>query len=185
MKPVRFFIGKVVEVLSKKEIEQQAEAQMFTSAEMASILGISIRYLQKLTQDGVLVKAGHGRYEIASTVQAFVAFKTGQAESANQEELDFKKEKTLLTRTQRQKAEVELAVMEGKLHRGEDVEAVMNTMLTTFRTRCLVIPTRISPLLVGKTLLEIKAALNAEIRDVLSELSDYDPAAFGQEQEEE
>lgn len=160
------------------EEEKTEGVATFGSSDTAKILGVSIRWLQKLTQDGVLEKEGHGKYEIAKTVQAFVAWKTAQAEESNEEELNFKKEKTLLTRAQRKKAEMELAVMRGELHRGQDVEQVMNEMLSTFRARCLVIPTRTAPLLTGKGLNEIKQLLRTEIREVLAELSEYNADSF-------
>lgn len=165
-------------MLAEEKPEPKDGVATFGSTDTAKILGISIRYLQKLTQDGVLTKEGHGKYEIAKTVQAFVAWKIDQAEEGNEAELDFKKEKTLLTRAQRKKAEMELAVMQGELHKGEDVEQVMNTMLSTFRARCLVIPTRAAPLMTGKSLNEIKQTLRSEIREALAELSEYNSDAF-------
>lgn len=168
-------------MLPKENERQKESVAIYGSADTAKILGISIRWLQKLTQDGILVKEGQGKYEIAKTVQAFVEWKVSQAKESDKEELNFKVEKTLLTRAQRKKAEMELGVMQGELHKGEDVERVVNAMLATFRTRCLVIPTRAAPLLAGKSLNEIKQALGAEVREALAELSDYDPAVFYQE----
>ena len=42
---------------------------------LAETLGIGERWVQSLTKDGVLVKNGHGRYDLAASVQAYIKFK--------------------------------------------------------------------------------------------------------------
>lgn len=164
--------------MSTENDEIKGKPIILGSADTARVLGITSRRLQQLTKDGIVVKENYGKYEMTKVVPAYLQFRTSQLESENEEELNFKKEKTLLTRAQRKKAETELAVMKGDLHKAEDVERVMNTMLSAFRNRCLTIPSRASPVLVNKNLNEIKLALRAEINEALQELSDYDPGIF-------
>lgn len=42
---------------------------------LAEILGIGERWVQQLEKQGVLIKSGHGRYDLAASVQAYIAFK--------------------------------------------------------------------------------------------------------------
>ena len=42
---------------------------------LAAILGIGERWVQQLERQGVLKKAGHGRYHLAESVQSYIAFK--------------------------------------------------------------------------------------------------------------
>lgn len=165
--------------------EKNESGIVLGSADTARILGISVRRLQQLTKEGILVKEDYGKYEIGKVVQAYLAFRISLCESDDEETLNFKKEKTLLTRAQRKKAEVDLAIVKGELHKAEDVERVMMQMLSIFRNRCLTIPSRASPLLIKKSLDEIKTILRTEINNALQELSDYDPSMFYKASEED
>lgn len=164
--------------MSAKNDENNSKPIIFGSADTARVLGITARRLQQLTKDGIIAKENYGKYEMTKVVPAYLQFRISQLESEDEKELNFKKEKTLLTRAQRKKAETELSVMKGELHKAEDVERVMNNMLSAFRNRCLTIPSRASPTLVNKSLNEIKLSLRAEINEALQELSNYDPDIF-------
>lgn len=161
----------------EKQAQKKSIAQ-FGSAEIAEILGIGVRRLQQLTKEGIIPKIAHGKYEIAEVVTAFLEWKVSQYENAQEDDQNLRKERTLLTRVQRKKAEHELAIMKGELHKSEDVERVMNDMLSSFRARCLVIPNRAASLVVNKTIEEARTMLKAEIYEALQELSDYDPEKF-------
>lgn len=168
----------------KNQSERKAVAQ-FGSAEIAQILGIGVRRLQQLTKEGIIPKIAHGKYEIAEVVPSYLEWKTTQCEEGDEEALDLRKERTLLIRVQRRKAEVELSVMKGELHKSEDVERVMNNMLSSFRARCLSIPNRAAPMVTGKSVDEIRTIMKAEIYEALQELSEYDPDAFYKPPEQE
>lgn len=97
---------------------------------------------------------------------------------------DYFDERAKLTKAQRIKTELEVAVMRGELHHAEDVELVMNGMIAAFRTRMLAIPTKAAGDLQGKTsLTEIQATLRKHIHEALGELSTYDPEAIHQHAE--
>lgn len=164
--------------MKEEKQDQKKSIAQFGSAEIAQILGIGVRRLQQLTKEGVIPKITHGKYEIAEVVIAFLNWKVSQFENAQEDDLNLRKERTLLTRVQRKKAEHELAIMKGELHKSEDVERVMNDMLSSFRARCLVIPNRAGPLVVNKSIEEARTLLKAEIHEALQELSDYDPDKF-------
>lgn len=85
-------------------------------------------------------------------------------------------ERALLTRAQRIKTEMEVMAMRGEMHYAEDVEAVMNSMISAFRARSLAIPSKAALLLRGKTSLsEVQEILTKQIHECLEELSAYDP----------
>jgi hypothetical protein len=82
-------------------------------------------------------------------------------------------------------AELQLAVLKGKLHRTEDVEFIMTNRDSAIRARLLAIPARITRLLIGKTdPNEIRDLLNAKIYGALNSLVAYDPAVFSKQNEE-
>jgi hypothetical protein len=92
---------------------------------------------------------------------------------------DYDAEKARLTRAKRISAELDLAVKSGQLHRAAEVEGVMTDMLATFRTRVLALPARVAPLVLGKEeLAEVKGTMQKYVKEVLEELSDYEPKKF-------
>lgn len=119
-----------------KNDEKNCSSIMLGTADTARVLGITPRRLQQLVKEDIITKENYGKYEMTKVVPAYLQFRISQIECTDEEDLNFKKEKTLLTRAQRKKAEMELAVMKGELHKAEDVERVMNTMLSAFRNRC-------------------------------------------------
>lgn len=154
------------------------EKRICSTSELAEILGLTDRRVRQLEQAGIISKLARGKFDLAASVQQYIAWlKANSAES--DEELDLKKEKTLLTRVNRQKVELELQIMRGELHRSEDVRRVMNDMLGAFRARCLAIPSKMAPRLQGQTdLAVIQDTIKKEVYEALTELSDYDPEVF-------
>ena len=163
-----------------------AEEKILTH-ELASIFGCSPRWINQLTTNGLLTQVERGRYQLGSAIREYIAAIKQQAEEKDEEETDQREEQTMLTRANRKMAELELATMNGKLHRSEDVQSIMNEMLTSFRSRLLAIPARISPeVAVVTDAMVVQQMIKGEIYDALAELSEYDPAKFttvGKEQE--
>lgn len=130
--------------------------------------------IRQLERSGIISKIGRGRYNVASAVQGYCAY---LKEVADQPE--GLSEKDLLDRTRRKKLELEIQIMRGELHRAEDVKREMNIMLSAFRARCLAIPTKVSPQLLGQAdLAVVQSTLKREIYEALAELADYDPEVF-------
>ncbi|EGW39175.1 hypothetical protein [Desulfosporosinus sp. OT] len=144
------------------------------TSELALVLGLTDSRIRQLERSGIITKIGRGRYELASAVQGYCSY---LKEAATQTE--GLSEKDLLDRTRRKKIELEIQIMQGELHRAEDVRRVMNDMLGSFRARCLSIPHKLAPQLVAQTDLPIiQAAIKKDIYEALTELSDYDPRVF-------
>lgn len=149
-----------------------------STSEIAEILGFSDRRIRQLEQVGIISKMGRGKFHLPTAVQQYISWIRSQADET-EEQLDYKREKTLLTRATRQKVELELQIMRGELHRSEDVRRVMNSMLGAFRARCLAIPSKAAPQLVAQTdLAIIQDVLKKEVYEALTELSEYDPEVF-------
>jgi phage terminase Nu1 subunit (DNA packaging protein) len=145
--------------------------------EFGEILGLSTRRIQQLAKDGIIIRVSQGKYDLPMSIQKYIDTIKDQSQSA--EELDLNREKTLLTRANRQKAEMELKIMRGELHRSEDVESVMNSMLSSFRAQMLVLPGKVAPLVLGQKKIEVvKNTIKKYVYEALQELSDYDPNIF-------
>lgn len=148
-----------------------------STKEICEILGLSERRIQQLAKEEILIRISHGKYDLPTSIQKYIDYIKEQSKTG--EELDKVTEETLLVRVRRQKAEIELDIMQGNVHLSEDVEKVMNDMLSSFRAQVLVIPGKAAPQLIGMTEIEpIKAILKNYIHEALQEMSEYDPAAF-------
>lgn len=164
-----------------------------TAEELAQLFDCHIRYVHTLTQRGVLVKAKDdkgktikGRYDLVANVRAYCNF----LRQSSRLEKDTSQSAYMQIRTRKLAAEAEvvdlkLKLYKRKLHRAEDVEFVLTNIFTAIKTRLLAIPSRTTRLLMGKTdFQEIYNLQYAEIEQALRELSDYDPNAFSQRNEE-
>lgn len=159
--------------------ESAAESEMlFTTKQLAEILNLSPRRVQQLAEEGVLVKSSRGKYKAVESIQNFIR-QLSKEQSSKASGVDYFDERALHEKAKREKAQLELAVMKGELHRSEDVEFVMNDMIAAFRSRILAIPSKLAPQLAGKTDIPmIQQLLSLETNEALTELSNYDPAAF-------
>ena len=78
-----------------------------------------------------------------------------------------------------QMSDMQLKLMQGKLHKSEDVEKVMTNMLASMRAKLLSLPSRVAPSIAGVSdPAEVVTILKDVIYDVLHELADYTPEMF-------
>jgi phage terminase Nu1 subunit (DNA packaging protein) len=165
-----------VKPLSDKDLK--GKTVVVSTAEISEILGLSDRRIRQLEKENALVKIKRGKYDLKASVQRYIEYIKEQAQQT-EEELNLTKEKTLLTRANRQKVELELQIMRGELHRSEDVRRVMNDMLGAFRARILAIPSKVAPRLIAQTnAAVIQNIIKNEVYEALQELSEYDPHMF-------
>ncbi|PQP89666.1 hypothetical protein [Paenibacillus sp. AR247] len=163
----------------KAKAESLQDREVITS-ELAAIVGKTPQWIRQLTRDGVLKQVDRGKYLLGKAVQAYCEHVSGGREDDKKPR--FIDEKTEHERIKKEKAALELAEMQGELHRSEDVEAVMNDMLGAFRQRIRTIPMRLAPELIGQNDLNvIKGRLSAALDEALAELADYDPELFREE----
>jgi phage terminase Nu1 subunit (DNA packaging protein) len=125
---------------------------------LARIICRDPRTVQRLAAQGILPRAYHedgrikrGTFELIPCIQAFIKYQDDRLSISALNDSDFRTERTGLVRTQRQRAELELKLFKGELHRADDVEAVMNDVLSGIKMRMLGIPTRVARLLLGQS----------------------------------
>ena len=153
--------------------------EIILTHELAEIFVCSPRWVNQLTTNNLLTQVGRGKYKLGDAIREYIAAIKLQAEESDEQETDLRAEQTMLTRANRKMAELELAVMNGDLHRSEDVKSIMNEMLVSFRSRMLTIPARATPEITASNDANlIQQVIKRELYDALSELSDYDPAQY-------
>lgn len=142
------------------------------SSSLADLLGLTPRWIQKLSADGVLSKDGD-RYDLSTAVQEYCEYLRGGAKS-NQDELDI--ETLRLTRAKADKAEIAVELLVGTTASMDAVEQVWGDMVTVFRSKMLGLPGKMAPLLTGKKdPAEVQSLLMEEIVNGLTELASFDP----------
>lgn len=165
-----------------KKIES-VDNVVVSSTVLSDLFGLTTRRVRQLSDEGVITKTSRGRYNLQDSIRNYIVYlKTTQdlkAPQENDDELDGDKEQALLTRKKREKLELEIAAMQGKMHYSQDVERVMNDMLANFRAKILALPTKVAPRLENEDdVSEIESLLQEEMFEVLQELSEYNPSSF-------
>lgn len=146
---------------------------------LAEILGVTPRRVQQLTKEIPLDQVSRGTYDLPITIQKYIAWIKDSAATSNEGEADFQTEKTLLTRAQRKKAERLLQLMDGDLHKSDDVKFIVGNMVATVRSRLLDIPAKLSPKMIAQKDIDVvRAIIQDEIYVALDTLADYDPEPY-------
>lgn len=154
------------------------EEQVVRGKDLAAIFGVTDRRIRQLTKDGILPQVGRGKYVLGDAIQSYIKHLQERVKEAAKsvDPKDLQKELTRLRKAQADKAELEVAEYQGKLHRAEDVEAEWTEMLSNFRAKMLALPTKLAPMLAMQDdIQEVQAMLKAGIYEALQELSEYDP----------
>lgn len=167
--------------MSNQNNNEAVESLTVSSKVLQTVLGITDRRVRQLAQEGTIVRIGHGKYSFTKSIQNYVTYikATKEADEQEMNELNWEDEKAKHEIIKRKKAELQLAVMQGELHRSEDVEHFMTDMLSNYRAKILALPTKVAPKLVSKNDIHtIVDLLDIEVNEALKELSDYDPTKF-------
>jgi phage terminase Nu1 subunit (DNA packaging protein) len=156
---------------------------------LAGLLGFTRQRVNQLAKEGILEKKAPGRFPLMQNIKRYVEFlRTGQKDEEEEATAQYWEEKALHEKAKRELAELKLSRQRNLLHDAVDVELAITNMLVTFRNRILGVPQKVAPKIIGLTnLAEIMEVINTELLEVLTELSEYDPAMFagGEDIEEE
>ena len=153
---------------------------------VADILDVTTRRVGQLCEEGILNKVKNGSFLLVPTIRNYIRYlKTkNDAEGSVDGDIseEYSKEHTLLEKAKREKAELEVALMKGKVHAGEDVEREMTKMLGAFRAKILSIPSKLAPrVAIQSDTTKIEDMIRDEVYAALKELSEYDPKTFKHE----
>ena len=142
---------------------------LYTSKVVAQWLCLTERRVRQLRDEGVIVEARPGLYELQPTVARYITYIGG----AGKETLT--NERMKLTRAKREAAELENELRKGEVHRTEDIERGIKSMFLNIRSRFLALPAKLSPTLatMGGNQTGMFDELKQAIDEILEEMSDY------------
>ena len=156
---------------------------------VAQVFGLTVRRIQQLTQDGILVTEADGKrrvYDLPDTVQRYIRYVSERLNAKSgigAAEIERRKE---LAEAELKEAKAEIASLDlkelwGKMHRSEDVEQKTMELVYAIRAMLQALPGRLAMDLAAITKpAEVSERLKTEINHVLSQLSnhEYDAEAY-------
>lgn len=154
-----------------------------SSTVLSNLFGLTTRRIRQLENEGVIQKIARGKYSLQDNIKSYITYIKASADlkenKTEEGKIDYDQEHALLERRKREKMELELAAMRGTMHYSEDVERVMNDMLSNFKAKILALPSRAAPRLITlSTIADIQEVLQNEVLDALNEMSQYNPNDF-------
>lgn len=165
------------------EKETDVSTLICSAGVLADMLGIKQTTVRHLASSGVMPRVTNGRYKMRDCVHNYVMQLRIQSKNPESGSTDEKPElrdmQAKHEAVKLQMSEMQLKLMQGKLHRSEDVERVMTNMLASMRAKLLSLPSRVAPR-VAETSdpTEVMTILQADIYDALRELAEYTPEMF-------
>lgn len=166
-----------------------AENQNLQPAQvMAKIFGVSTRRIEQLKAEGIIQGQGKPtKYDLLPTIQAYIRFLSDKAYGREKKERSAELEEAKLLaevsikQAKAEAAKMELEELQGKLHRAEDVEAIMTDHVLFLRSMLMAMPGKLAVDLAGDhTAAEQAERVKKEAYYILNQLADYryDPAEF-------
>lgn len=154
-----------------------------SSTELATVLGLTVRRVQQLGQDGTTPTVRRGKYLLADSVQRYIRFiQDGPAdEDAKAVERKKAEAEASLKAAKARVAELEAAELEGKMHRSEDVAAMTEDLIYTIRGALMALPGRLAvDVATASTAAEASDVIRREVHKVMRDLAGYryDPKAY-------
>lgn len=166
--------------MDKIKINSDLKKIITTQSVMGRALGITRVRVNQLIKEGIIKKDDETEgVLVLESVVNYVKFKNSEEDSS---EIDLLEEKAKHEKAKREMAELKLAKMNNSVYDARTVEMVMIEMLSNLRTQLLGLPSKLAPQLEGKTKEQIYECMTKEIEDKLSELSEYTPELFTEEE---
>lgn len=151
--------------------------KLYTRWRIAKELGLTESEIQSMVNKGQ-IKSGideRGLFRLEETAREIIAAMRKSPESRRV--VDYKEERALLVRAQRENAELDLKLRRGDLHKTEDVEYATTKILMNFKARIRAIPSRAAPMVAKMdNTADIFDVLSQMTDEALEELSDFDRA---------
>ena len=156
-----------------------------SQANFARAVGLTSGRVSQLIQEGVVIrddKDARGGVFLVQSIRNYDALKNGSRKGGEDDDPDYISEKAKHERVKRELSELRLAQSEASVYDARTVEVVMIEMLSNLRAQLLGLPSKLAPLLEGQGKDDIYQTLTAEIEEKLSELSEYEPSLFMQDE---
>ena len=165
-----------------------AQDGLVGAKELAELFGVSVRRIDQLKAEGIIEGEGRpSRYKLVPTIKRYIKYLSDKAAgrekkqtTAQQEEEKLKAE-VRIKKAKAKTAELELDELQGKMHRAEDVEAVVTGHVYEVRSMLMAMPGKLAiDVAALKTPAEVSERIRQEIYYILEHLStaEYNPEEY-------
>ena len=142
-----------------------------TESEIAAFLGLATSSVRTKTRDGILVRSGRARFDVAESLRRYLDQLRSQAARAGRPVADdLKEEKLRLATAQAVSMELKNAVSRGEMVKAVVVEREWVGILRDVRSTLLAVPSRVGAKLPHLTPHDV-AELGVEIKSALEALA--------------
>ena len=156
--------------------------------ELVDLFGISSRRIEQLRAEGIIESEGKpARYKLVPTLKRYIKYLSDKANgrekkqtTAQQEEEKLKAE-VRIKKAKAETAELELDELQGKMHRAEDVEAIVTGHVYEVRSMLMAMPGKLAiDLAALNTPAEVSERVRQEVYYILEHLStaEYNPEEY-------
>lgn len=150
---------------------------------LSKMLGVTKQQIGNLEKNGIVIKAGRGKYDAIQSVANYINSMRDREELRNKKPEEIK----LMVEVQRlehekfktRKTQLQVMQQEGVLHHADDVRAIWNNIIVAAKSRLLAIGVKVSPQIAGETDTSIiQGTIDREVREALQEIKEYDASVF-------
>lgn len=166
----------------------EAAQNLQSTQVIAKLFGVSTRRVEQLKTEGIIRGQGKPtKYDLLPTIQSYIKYLSDKANGREKKEKDAALETGKLEAEKRIKtakaemAEIELKELRGKMHRAEDVEAIMTDHVFFLRSMLMAMPGKLAVDLAGThTAAEQADRVKQEVYYILENLAGYkyDPEEY-------
>ncbi len=159
----------------------EAQPNLVSTQVVAKLFGVSTRRVEQLKTEGVIKGQGKPtKYDLLPTIQAYIKYLSDKANGREKRETvaDLEEEKLTaevdLKKSKALAAKIELAELQGKMHRAEDVEAIMTDHVLFLRSLLMAMPGKLAVDLSNlHTAPEMAERVKQEVFYILENLTNY------------
>lgn len=152
-----------------------------SSKVIADLFGVTTRRVEQLKSEGIISGGGKPtRYDLFPTVKTYIKYLSDKANGRDQSETAAKlteqklKAEVDLKEAKAEAAKLELAELQGKMHRAEDVETITTAHVMFARSLLMALPGKLAVDCAALTTSnEVADRIKREIYNVLESLSDF------------
>ena len=154
---------------------------LVTTQVIAKLFGVSPRSVELYKSSGIIKGQGKPtKYDLLPTIQTYIKYLSDKANGREKREVVADLEEAKLTaevdlkKSKAESAKIALAELQGKMHRAEDVEAIMTDHVLYLRSMLMAMPGKLAvDLSTLHTAPEMAERVKQEVYYILNNLADY------------
>jgi phage terminase Nu1 subunit (DNA packaging protein) len=153
----------------KNEKKNDIQDIEFATLQLAELFGITSRRVRQLAEAGIFNPKPGGKHNLKSSVQSFLKYQIDKERNSDDVLKDAERRKAV---AEAELKEIQLETTKGNLIEIEKVVEDWQKIVGVFRTRILLVSSKVAPLLIGlRSLKRIRSIVDAELNESLNELS--------------